>query len=57
VYAGLGLAVPVFGLATAAAMNVLGEGWLVTSITLAAARQRAFRPPSCCTDRTGSSAS
>lgn len=34
VYARLGLAVPVLGFATAAAMGVLGDGWLVASITL-----------------------
>lgn len=34
VYARLGLAVPVLGFATAAAMGVLGEGWLVMSLTL-----------------------
>ncbi|MGC9377302.1 hypothetical protein [Streptomyces sp. MH13] len=37
VYAGLGIAVPVLGLATAAAMGVLGDAWLVTSIVLTAA--------------------
>ncbi|GAA2279601.1 membrane protein [Streptomyces hawaiiensis] len=37
VYAGVGLTVPVLGLATAAAMGVLGSGWLVTSIALTAA--------------------
>ncbi|MEU4142555.1 hypothetical protein [Streptomyces parvulus] len=36
VYAGLGIAVPVLGLATAAAMGVLGDAWLITSITLTA---------------------
>ncbi|MEU6253797.1 hypothetical protein [Streptomyces sp. NPDC047043] len=36
VYARIGLAVPAFGLATAAAMGVLGSGWLITSITLTA---------------------
>ncbi|MDG9720427.1 hypothetical protein [Streptomyces sp. DH24] len=34
VYARLGIAVPVLGFATAAAMGVLGDAWLVTSITL-----------------------
>ncbi|MFJ4784100.1 hypothetical protein [Streptomyces sp. NPDC088794] len=34
VYSGLGLAVPLFGFATAAAMGVLGSAWLVASITL-----------------------
>jgi hypothetical protein len=39
VYAVLGLAVPVFGIATAAQMGVLGDAWLLVSIalTLAAA--------------------
>ncbi|MBI0293049.1 DUF2269 family protein [Streptomyces sp. PRKS01-29] len=37
VYATMGLAVPVFGFATAAAMGVLGSGWLTTSIALTAA--------------------
>ncbi|GAB2757819.1 hypothetical protein [Streptomyces bullii] len=37
VYAGIGLTVPLFGFATAAAMDVLGSGWLVTSIALTAA--------------------
>ncbi|AQA09213.1 hypothetical protein HUF15_38695 [Streptomyces samsunensis] len=37
VYAGIGLAVPVFGFATASYMNVLGSGWLITSIFLTAA--------------------
>ncbi|MDX3076780.1 hypothetical protein ACIP98_16570 [Streptomyces sp. NPDC088354] len=37
VYAGLGVAVPVFGLATAGSMGVLGDAWLVTSISLTAA--------------------
>ncbi|MFJ3669450.1 hypothetical protein ACIPSE_23645 [Streptomyces sp. NPDC090106] len=37
VYARLGVLVPVLGLATAAAMGVLGDGWLVTSIALTAA--------------------
>ncbi|WP_030679882.1 membrane protein [Streptomyces cellulosae] len=37
VYSGLGLAVPVLGFATAGAMGVLGDGWLVTSIALTAA--------------------
>ncbi|RDD85631.1 hypothetical protein [Streptomyces parvulus] len=36
VYAALGIAVPVLGLATAAAMGVLGDAWLITSITLTA---------------------
>ncbi|MFC8950917.1 hypothetical protein [Streptomyces rochei] len=37
VYSGLGVAVPVLGFATAAAMGVLGDAWLVASITLTAA--------------------
>ncbi|MEU7722864.1 DUF2269 family protein [Streptomyces tibetensis] len=37
VYAGVGLTVPVLGVATAAAMGVLGSGWLVTSIALTTA--------------------
>lgn len=37
VYAGLGIAVPVLGLATAAAMGVLGDAWLIASIALTAA--------------------
>ncbi|MEU4980065.1 hypothetical protein [Streptomyces sp. NPDC021969] len=36
VYAGLGIAVPVLGFATAAAMGVLSDAWLVASITLTA---------------------
>ncbi|MFF7445415.1 MULTISPECIES: DUF2269 family protein [unclassified Streptomyces] len=36
IYARLGLAVPVLGVATAAAMGVLGDGWLVVSMTLTA---------------------
>ena len=34
VYAVLGLAVPVFGLATASSLGVLGDAWLLTSIAL-----------------------
>lgn len=34
VYAGLGIAVPVFGLATAGAMGVMGDPWLIVSIAL-----------------------
>ena len=34
VYAVLGLAVPVLGLATASSMGVLGDAWLLTSIGL-----------------------
>ncbi|MFJ4280452.1 hypothetical protein [Streptomyces massasporeus] len=37
VYSGVGLAVPALGFATAAAMGVLGSGWLITSIALTAA--------------------
>ncbi|MFH9706021.1 hypothetical protein ACH4MW_05500 [Streptomyces luteogriseus] len=37
VYAGVGLTVPALGFATAAAMGVLGSGWLITSIALTAA--------------------
>ncbi|GAB2871498.1 membrane protein [Streptomyces deserti] len=37
VYAGIGVTVPLFGFATALAMDVLGSGWLVTSIALTAA--------------------
>ncbi|MFD5839776.1 hypothetical protein ACFWHV_40480 [Streptomyces collinus] len=37
VYAKVGLTVPLLGFATAAAMGVLGSGWLVTSIALTAA--------------------
>ncbi|GAA4080097.1 membrane protein [Streptomyces shaanxiensis] len=37
VYAGIGVSVPVLGLATALAMGVLGSGWLITSIALTAA--------------------
>jgi hypothetical protein len=37
VYALLGLAVPVFGVATAAAMGVLGDTWLVVSMVLTVA--------------------
>ncbi|MGV9457000.1 hypothetical protein [Streptomyces sp. NPDC003635] len=36
VYSGVGLAVPLLGLATAAAMGVLGSAWLIASITLTA---------------------
>ncbi|MEU6380717.1 DUF2269 family protein [Streptomyces sp. NPDC046909] len=35
-YARLGLAVPLLGFATAAAMGILGDGWLIISITLTA---------------------
>lgn len=37
VYAGLGIAVPVFGLATAGAMGVMGDPWLIVSIALTVA--------------------
>ncbi|WP_217168245.1 hypothetical protein [Streptomyces sp. AC512_CC834] len=37
VYAALGIAVPVLGFATASAMGVLGDAWLIASITLTAA--------------------
>ncbi|MFB7631125.1 hypothetical protein ACFC0M_09265 [Streptomyces sp. NPDC056149] len=37
VYAGVGMAVPVFGFATASAMGVLGDAWLIASIALTAA--------------------
>ncbi|MER5449725.1 DUF2269 family protein [Streptomyces sp. NPDC002764] len=36
VYSGIGIAVPALGFATAAAMGVLGSGWLIASITLTA---------------------
>jgi hypothetical protein len=36
VYAGLGIAVPVLGFATAASMGVLSDAWLITSVTLTA---------------------
>ena len=36
VYALIGLAVPVFGLATAQSLGVLGSAWLLTSIALTA---------------------
>jgi hypothetical protein len=35
-YGAVGLAVPLFGFATATAMGVLGSGWLIASITLTA---------------------
>ncbi|MBO4256851.1 DUF2269 family protein [Streptomyces griseorubiginosus] len=35
-YSAAGVAVPAFGFATAAAMGVLGSGWLIASITLTA---------------------
>lgn len=36
VYAGVGIAVPVFGFATASNMHVLGSAWLITAIGLTA---------------------
>ncbi|MFE7973948.1 hypothetical protein [Streptomyces shenzhenensis] len=36
VYAVFGLAVPVFGFATASSLGVLGDAWLITSIVLTA---------------------
>ncbi|MEY9889178.1 putative membrane protein [Catenulispora sp. MAP5-51] len=36
VYAGVGVAVPVFGFATASNMHVLGSAWLITAIGLTA---------------------
>ncbi|MEU4744374.1 hypothetical protein AB0G02_28480 [Actinosynnema sp. NPDC023658] len=36
VYAAVGIAVPVFGLATANSLGVLGDAWLITSIALTA---------------------
>ncbi|WP_027946814.1 DUF2269 family protein [Amycolatopsis taiwanensis] len=37
VYAAVGIVVPVFGLATANSLGVLGDAWLITSIALTAA--------------------
>ncbi|MGW2409182.1 DUF2269 family protein [Streptomyces sp. NPDC001739] len=37
VYAGLGIAVPLFGFATASSLGVLGDAWLIISILLTAA--------------------
>ncbi|MFD0774982.1 DUF2269 family protein [Streptomonospora algeriensis] len=37
VYAAVGIAVPVFGFATAHSLGVLGDAWLITSIALTAA--------------------
>lgn len=34
VYAGVGIVVPVFGLATASSLGVLGDAWLIASIVL-----------------------
>ncbi|CAM5299440.1 membrane protein [Streptomyces avidinii] len=36
VYAAIGIAVPLFGFATAGSLGVLGSGWLITSIALTA---------------------
>jgi hypothetical protein len=36
VYAGVGIAVPVFGFATASSLGVLGDAWLIASIALTA---------------------
>jgi uncharacterized membrane protein len=36
VYSAVGIAVPVFGLATATSLGVLGDAWLLTSIVLTA---------------------
>ncbi|MFD4632350.1 hypothetical protein ACFVYR_30625 [Streptomyces sp. NPDC058284] len=36
VYAGVGIAVPLFGFATASSLGVLGDTWLITSILLTA---------------------
>ncbi|GAA3424818.1 hypothetical protein ACWDTT_19300 [Streptosporangium sandarakinum] len=37
VYATVGIGVPVFGFATASSLGVLGDGWLIASISLTAA--------------------
>ncbi|WP_422773360.1 hypothetical protein ACN28C_10795 [Plantactinospora sp. WMMC1484] len=37
VYAAVGIVVPVFGLATASSLGVLGDAWLITSIALTTA--------------------
>ncbi|WP_458682571.1 hypothetical protein [Prescottella equi] len=37
VYAGVGIAVPVLGFATASSLGVLGDAWLITSILLTGA--------------------
>ncbi|MFD0021309.1 hypothetical protein [Streptomyces sp. NPDC058382] len=37
VYTAVGVAVPLFGLATAGSLGVLGSGWLIASIALTAA--------------------
>ncbi|MGS2810477.1 hypothetical protein [Nocardia sp. MW-W600-9] len=36
VYAGIGIAVPIFGFATASSLGVLGDAWLIISILLTA---------------------
>lgn len=36
VYAGIGIAVPVFGFGTASSLGVLGDAWLIISIVLTA---------------------
>ena len=37
IYAGIGLAVPLFGLATAGSLGVLGDTWVIVSIVLTSA--------------------
>ncbi|MGW5104920.1 DUF2269 family protein [Streptomyces sp. NPDC004100] len=37
VYAGIGIAVPLFGFVTAESLGVLGDAWLITSMLLTAA--------------------
>jgi hypothetical protein len=37
VYAGVGIAVPVFGIATASSMGVMGDAWLIVSMVLTVA--------------------
>ncbi|WP_330290674.1 DUF2269 family protein [Streptomyces sp. NBC_00576] len=37
VYAGIGIAVPVFGIATASSMGVMGDAWLIVSMALTVA--------------------
>lgn len=37
VYAGIGIAVPVFGIATATSMGVMGDAWLIVSMALTVA--------------------
>jgi hypothetical protein len=36
IYAGIGIAVPLFGFATASSLGVLGDAWLIASILLTA---------------------